>query len=198
MFYAWCNFTFYYSNHINNQVKYWWNIPVELLKTNQKQKNVLVRYGGQQDASTSKVSLVSQPSMCHNNPQNSHTVNSKSTLEKSTQDNSEKVNAARSSVNLLTSVLVPICMAFQNLSLHQFSTYLDHVLTKVNAGQTCVETLAAVNSSFFPRVNQNCFQGARTKSKEEMMCEDEMSEKVLQCWLYLYQSLRCVTHLLGV
>ena len=118
--------------------------------------------------------------------------------EKSTHDISKKVNAARSSVNLLTSVLVPTCTAFQNWSLHQFSAYLDHALTKVNAGQTCVETLAAVNSSFFPRVNWNCFQGARTKSEEEMMCEDEMSEKVLQRWLYLYQSLRCVTHLLGV
>ena len=71
-------------------------------------------------------------------------------------------------------------------------------LTKVNTGQTCLETLATVNSSFFPRVNRNCFQGARNKSEEEMMCEDEMSEKVLQHWLYLYQSLRCVTHLLEV
>ena len=58
-----------------------------------------------------------------------------------------KVNAARSSVNLLTSVLVPMCTASQNRSLHQFSASLDHALTKVNAGQTCVETLATVNSS---------------------------------------------------
>ena len=70
--------------------------------------------------------------------------------EKSTQNSSKKVNASRSSINLLTSVLVPICTAFQNLSLHQNSASLDHALTKVNAGQTCVETLAAVNSSFFP------------------------------------------------
>ena len=70
--------------------------------------------------------------------------------EKSTQNISKKVNAARSLVNLLTSVLVPICMSFQNRSLHQNSTSLDHALTKVNAGKTCVATLAAVNSSFFP------------------------------------------------
>ena len=55
------------------------------------EKNIylLVHYGDQQDASTSKVSLVSQPSMCHNNPQNNQTVNSKSTSEKSTQNNSK-------------------------------------------------------------------------------------------------------------
>ena len=64
--------------------------------------------------------------------------------KKSTQDSSKKVKASQSLVNLLTSILVPICTAFQNRNLHQFSTYLDHALTKVNAGQTCVETLAAV------------------------------------------------------
>ena len=82
-----------------------------------------------------------------------------------------------------------MCMASQNRSLHQFSASLDNALTKDNAGHTCVETLAAMNfvqtlalanSSFFPRVNQNFLQGARTKSEEEMLCEDEMSEKVLQ------------------
>ena len=69
--------------------------------------------------------------------------------EKSTQDSSKKVNASRSSVNILTSVLVPMCTAFQNRSLHQFSASLYQVLTKVNAGQTSVETLTTVNSSFF-------------------------------------------------
>ena len=69
--------------------------------------------------------------------------------ENSMQNNSKKVNTTRSSVNLLTSVLVPICTAFQNRSLHQISASLDHALTKVNAGQTSMETLAAVSCSKF-------------------------------------------------
>ena len=50
----------------------------------------MVRYDGQQDASTSKVFLISQPRMCHNNPQISQ---HKSTPEKSTL--SRKVNAGQ-------------------------------------------------------------------------------------------------------
>ena len=101
--------------------------------------------------------------------------------KKSTQCSSNKVNVAPTLVNLLTSVLVPMCMASQNRSLHQFSASLDHALTKVNAGQTCVETLAAVkfvllpgcsNSSFFPRVYRNCLQGARPKSEVEKRCDE--------------------------
>ena len=127
---------------------------------------------------------------CHNSPQNSHTVNSKSTTEKSTHDSSKKVNATQSLVNLLTSILVPICMAFQNQSLHQFFSLFEPCVdqsqcwSNLRGNPSCskfVQTLVAINSSFFPRVNRNCFQGARTKSEEEMMCEDEMSEKVLQC-----------------
>ena len=67
----------------------------------------MVRYGGQQDASTNKVSLVSQPSMCHNGPQNSHTVNSEVNLKKvnaaqksQCRAASLKVNAAQLLVNL--------------------------------------------------------------------------------------------------
>ena len=58
-------------------------------------ENVVVRYGGQQDASTSKVSLISEPSMCQHSPQNSHMVNPKSTPKNSTQDSSKKVNAGQ-------------------------------------------------------------------------------------------------------
>ena len=63
-------------------------------------KNVMVRYGGQQDASTSKVSLVNQPRMCHNSPPISNRVNpsqlqkSQRCPEKSTQGSKLKVNAA--------------------------------------------------------------------------------------------------------
>ena len=67
--------------------------------------------------------------------------------KKSMQNNIKKVNATRSLVNLLTSILVPMCTVSQNQSLHQFSAPLDHALTKVNVGQTCVETLATINSS---------------------------------------------------
>ena len=108
-----------------------------------------MRYGGQHDASTRKISLISQPRMCHNNPQISHLVNSSQLHksqrfpEKSTQGSNIKVNAAPTSVNLLTLVLVPMCTASQNRSLQQISTSLDHALTKVNAGQTFLETLAA-------------------------------------------------------
>ena len=106
-------------------------------------------YGGQQDASTRKVSLVSQPSMCHNSPQNSHPVNPKSTPENSMHGSSNKVNTAQSSVNLLTLVFVPMSMTIQNRTLHQISALLDHALTKVNAGQTSMETLAVVSCSKF-------------------------------------------------
>ena len=114
-------------------------------------KNVVVRYGGQQDASTSKVSLVSQPSMCHNSPPISKRVNP-SQLQKS-QCCPEKVNAGqqaksqRSSrlVNPLTLISVPNSMAFQNQTSHQISAHSDHVLTKVNAGQTFCKTLTAEN-----------------------------------------------------
>ena len=68
--------------------------------------------------------------------------------KKSTQGSNIKVNAAPTSVNLLTSVLVPMCTTSQNRSLQQISASLDHALTKVNAGQTFVETLAATISSF--------------------------------------------------
>ena len=105
-------------------------------------KNVVVHYGGQQDASTSKVSLVSQPKMCHNSPPISKRVNP-SQLPKS-QRCPEKVNArqqaksqrSNSSVNLLTSIYVPMCTASQNRILQQNSALLDQALTKVNAGQT--------------------------------------------------------------
>ena len=115
-------------------------------------KNVCVRYGGQQDASTSKVSLVSQPSMCHNRPPISKWVNP-SQLHRS-QRCPEKVNAGqqaksqRSSktVNPLTSISVPSSTAFINRTFHKFSAWLDHALTKVNAGQTFCETLAAEKS----------------------------------------------------
>ena len=74
-------------------------------------------------------------------------------------------------------------MAFQNRSLHQNSASLDHVLTKVNAGQTCMETLATTVFPLrpFPTCEPKLPSRARTKSEEEMMCEDEMMRNVLQC-----------------
>ena len=54
-------------------------------------KNVCVRFGGQQDASTSKVSFGQPAQMCHNNPPTSRWVNP-SQFYKS-QRCSEKVNA---------------------------------------------------------------------------------------------------------
>ena len=89
--------------------------------------------------------------------------------EKSTQDSINKVNAARSSVNLLTSALVLICTAFQNQSLHQKSTPLDHALAKVDAGQTCMETLAAADfsSSFFPTCELKLPPRSSNQSEEE-------------------------------
>ena len=69
--------------------------------------------------------------------------------KKSMQGSSNKVNAAHTSVNLLTLIFVPMSTAFQNQTLHQISALLDHVLTKVNVGQTSMETLAAVSCSKF-------------------------------------------------
>ena len=65
--------------------------------------------------------------------------------EKSTQGNNNKVNAAPTSVNLLTLIFVPMSTAFKNRTLHQISANSDHALTKVNASQTCPETLTAEN-----------------------------------------------------
>ena len=73
----------------------------------------------------------------------------KSILEKSTL--SRKVNAGQqaksqrsnSSVNLLTSISVPMCTASQNRTLQQVLALSDHALTKVNTGQTSSKTLAA-------------------------------------------------------
>ena len=109
----------------------------------------MVRYSGQQDASTSKVSLISQPRMCHNSPPISKRVNP-SQLQKS-QRCPEKVNARQQAksqrnsrlVNPLTSISASNSTAFQNRTSHQISAQLDHALTKVNAGQTSSKTLAA-------------------------------------------------------
>ena len=131
-------------------------------------KNVMVHYDGQQDASTNQ-SLLDQPTQ-NVSQQSSNQLPSqpKSTPENSTL--SRKVNAGQqaksqhsnSSINPLTSISVPMCTASQNRILQQISASLDHALTKVNAGQTSLETLAAAicvlllgctNSSFFPRVS---------------------------------------------
>ena len=152
-------------------------------------KNVVVRYGGQQDASTSKVSLVSQPGMCHNSPPISNRVNP-SQLQKS-QRYPEKVNAGqqaksqRSSrlVNPLTSISVPNSTAFQNRTSHKFSAQLDHALTKVNAGQTFCKTLTAENR---PSTQPYCFVllllhrcGLSSSSKELVL--NQMREDVVSC-----------------
>ena len=63
--------------------------------------------------------------------------------KKSTQGSNNKVNAAPTSVNLLTSIFVPMSTAFKNRTLHKISAQTYHVLTKVNAGQTSPETLTA-------------------------------------------------------
>ena len=65
--------------------------------------------------------------------------------KKSTQGSNKKVNAASTSVNLLTSIFVPMSTAYKNQILHKISAQTDHALTKVNAGQTCPETLTTEN-----------------------------------------------------
>ena len=69
--------------------------------------------------------------------------------KKSTQGSDKKVNVAPTSVNLLTSIFVPMSTAFKNRTLHKISAQTDHELTKVNAGQTFPKTLTAEISSFF-------------------------------------------------
>ena len=117
-----------------------------------------------------KSPLVSQPSMCHNNPPISRWVNpsqlckSQRCPEKSTQGQQAKSQRSSKTVNPLTSIFVPSSTAFKNRTFHKFSAWLDQALTKVNAGQTFCETLAAENrtsaqpyglSSFsFPRVDE--------------------------------------------
>ena len=98
-----------------------------------------------------KSPLVSQPSMCHNNPPICRWVNpsqlckSQRCPEKSTQGQQAKSQRSSKTVNPLTSIFVPGSTAFKNRTFHQFSAWLDQALTKVNAGQTSNETLAAEN-----------------------------------------------------
>ena len=65
--------------------------------------------------------------------------------KKSTQGSNKEVNAAPTLVNFLTSIFVPMSMTYKNQTLHKISAQTDHALTKVNAGQTCPETLTAEN-----------------------------------------------------
>ena len=101
-----------------------------------------------------KSPLVSQPSMCHNNPPTSRWVNpsqlckSQRCPEKSTQGQQAKSQRSSKTVNPLTSIFVPGSTAFINRTFHQFSACLDQALTKVNAGQSFCETLAAANPYF--------------------------------------------------
>ena len=67
----------------------------------------MVHYRGQQDASTNKDFTVSQPSICHNNPQNSHTVNSEVNLR--------KVNAAQKSQRRAVALKVNAAQLLVNL-----------------------------------------------------------------------------------
>ena len=69
----------------------------------------------------------------------------KSTPENSTLGSNIKVNATPTSVNLLTSIFVPMSMAFKNRTLHKISAQTDHALTKVNASHTYPETLTTEN-----------------------------------------------------
>ena len=74
------------------------------------------------------------------NPRNFNAVQ-----KKSTQGNNNKVNAAPTSINLLISIFVPMSTTFKNRTLHKILAQTDHVLTKVNAGQTSPKTLTAEN-----------------------------------------------------
>ena len=85
--------------------------------------------------------------------------------EKSTQGNSNKVNAAPTLVNLSTSVSVPMGTTFKNQTLHQISANSDHALTNVNAGQTFLETLTAEIFVLFQLQQLRPFSHVRTSSQ---------------------------------
>ena len=139
-------------------------------------KNVCVRFGGQQDASTNKDSFGQPTQMCHNNPPTSRWVNpsqfykSQHCPEKSTQGQQAKSQRSSKTINSLTSIFVPGSTAFKNRTSHKFSAWLDQGLTKVNAGQTFCKTLAAeilaaenpysLSSSSLPRVAEFVLQVA--------------------------------------
>ena len=105
----------------------------------------------------------------------------KSTLSRKVNTGQQaKSQRSNSSVNLLTSISVPMCTASQNRTLQQVSALSDHALTKVNAGQTSSKTLAAeIRPSLQPyRFRPSSphvwaeliLQGARTKSDERRRC----------------------------
>ena len=87
---------------------------------------------GRPTQNVSQQSSNQSPSQLKVNPRKVNAVQ-----KKSTQGNNNKVNAAPTLVNLLTSIFVPMSTALKNRTLHQLSTNSDHALTKVNAGQTC-------------------------------------------------------------
>lgn len=169
-------------------------------------KNVCVRFGGQQDASTSKVSFGQPAQMCHNNPPTSRWVNpsqfykSQRCPEKSTQGQQAKSQRSSKTVNPLTSIFVPGSTAFKNRTFHKFSAWLDQALTKVNAGQTFCETLAAENrttaqpyglsSSSFPRVAEIRPPGSSYSLGWERKMWVVLWWNSLQLFLYLYPSMR--------
>ena len=130
----------------------------------------------------------------------------KSSPKKSTL--SRKVNAGqqaksqRSSrlVNPLTSISVPNSTAFKNRTFHKFSAWLDQALTKVNAGQTFCETLAAesrttaqpygLSSSSFPRVAEIRPPDSSYSLGWERKMWVVLWWNSLQLFLYLYSSMR--------
>ena len=135
---------------------------------------------------------------CHNNPQNSETVNSKSTLEKTrlprkvnAEQQQVKVNAARSMVNLWPRFLCQNVRT-SKIKICQNSAPFDHALTKVNAGQTCSGNPSCNRNIFvLSRMwTENYLQGARTNQKRRENAWGWYEWNVLQRWLYLYQSLR--------
>ena len=111
-----------------------------------------------------------------------------------------KVNAAAKWSTLWPRFLCQVVRPFKNQTSHKFSAWLDHGLTKVNAGQTFCKTLAAetlaaenpysLSSSSFPRVAEIRPPGSSYSLGWERKMWVVLWWNSLQLFLYLYPSMR--------
>ena len=108
---------------------------------------VVVRYGGQQDASTNKVSIRSANQKCHTTLSDSYISQPKVNEsqhcpnQRSIQNSSSKKSMQYGQSQWSTSISVPENVDYRNRNFDQSWSQFEHVLTKVNAGQICAETL---------------------------------------------------------
>ena len=142
---------------------------------------MLVRYAGQQDASTSEVSIWSTNHKCHTTLSNSNISQPKVNesqrchSQQLTQNSSSKKSTQLGQSQRSTSISVPKNADCRNQNFDQDWGQFDHVLTKVNAGQLCAKSLGRKQKILLVAIShvwmKKSLQGVRTN---QMMRENVM------------------------